>query len=48
MGDGNLPTPGSTPSIIPLSDEQAKAIGSLSGFGTTAVTEGSNLARYEE
>lgn len=46
MGDGNLPALGGMPSIIPVTDEQAKAIGSLSGFGATAVTEGSNLARY--
>ena len=28
------------------SDEQSKAVAALSGFGTTVVTEASNLARY--
>jgi hypothetical protein len=39
MGDGDSRTTGGVPSIIPVSDEQAKAIGSLSGFGVTVVTE---------
>jgi hypothetical protein len=36
------------PMIGPLgaTDEQSKAIAALGNFGTTAVTEGSNLARY--
>ena len=33
-------------SIIPVTDEQAKAIGAFSNFGTTAVTEAGGLARY--
>lgn len=32
--------------MIPVTDEQAKAINSLSGFGVTVVTETSGLARY--
>jgi hypothetical protein len=32
--------------ITGISDKKAKAVTALSGFGTTIVTEGSNLARY--
>lgn len=45
MVDSNLPT-GRGVSVIPISDEQAKAIGALSNFGTTVVTEAGGLARY--
>ncbi len=47
MTDGHLPA-NQLPSlsIIPVSDEQAKAIGALSNFGTTTVTETGALARY--
>jgi hypothetical protein len=46
MASDNTKSPPGVPSIIPVSDEQSKAIGSLSTFGVTVVTEGSNLARY--
>ena len=39
-------TPPTLPGVIPVSDEQAKAVSSLSGFGLTVVTEASGLARY--
>jgi hypothetical protein len=43
MADSNLPA---ARGVIPVTDEQAKAISSLSGFGVTVVTEASGLARY--
>lgn len=43
MTDAKLPV---SHGIIPVTDEQAKAIGALSTFGTTAVTEAGGLARY--
>ena len=46
MGKDDESGIGGVPSIIPVSDEQSKAIRSLSGLGVTVVTEGSNLARY--
>jgi hypothetical protein len=45
MADANLPASLGV-SAIPVSDEQAKAIGALSNFGVTIVTETSGLARY--
>jgi hypothetical protein len=35
-----------TNDLIPIGDEQSKAILALSGFGTTVVEEGGKLAGY--
>jgi hypothetical protein len=40
MSDAKLP------SLIPVTDEQAKAIQAVAGFGTTVVRESGQLARY--
>jgi hypothetical protein len=45
MTDAKLPASQGV-SIIPVTDEQAKAIDAFSNFGTTAVTEAGGLARY--
>jgi Abortive infection alpha len=43
---GNLTTSGPLSSLLAVTDEQAKAITSVATFGTTVVTESSDLVRY--